>query len=226
MERETIDIKLGKEAEKDENIDHRGRFDFEEFVKHNKLAVVIGALGIIFLGIGLLSTIILSQKPASVEIIADQEASQSGKMMIHVAGAVEKPGLYQLSQDSRVNDALIASGGLNAQADREWFNKNVNLAQKLVDGAKLYFPSNQENDEPGLSSISEPGSVLSSETKINLNTASLTQLDTLPGIGPAYGQRIIDYRTKSPFTKIEDVMKVSGIGQLIFDKIKDQISVF
>jgi len=236
MSIEEIDLKLSDdEAVRDEKLDAKGKFDFEDWLQKHKLQAIIGGLGIFFLGVGALSAVVLSskQESSSIEILPAEE-EQISEIFIHVSGAVQKPGLYQLSSDSRVNDALAAAGGLASDADREWFNKSVNLAQQLSDGVKLYIPYKSENLNPptgGQSSkqegvvAGEQVSIFDQQTKakININTASISQLDSLPGIGPAYAQRIIDAR---PFSKIEDIMNVTGIGEKTFKKIKNKISVF
>jgi len=236
MGSDSIEIKLSKkDAENPENIDSKGKFNPEEFFQNNKLQVVLGGLGVFLLLVGVLSAVALSLKKqdSAIEIIPVEE-EQASEIFIHVAGAVEKPGLYKLSSDSRVNDALVSAGGLSAEADRKWFNETVNLAQKLSDGVKLYIPY---NGETSLRSDLKEGrtftgtvagkqtSIFSQEAqgKININSASVSELDSLSGIGPAYAQRIIDSR---PFDKIEDIMKVPGIGEGVFEKIKDKIDVF
>lgn len=198
---------------------------WESFWEKNKLQVILGGLGVFLLGIGALSAVVLSLKKqdSSIEIIP-VKGEQVSEIFIHVSGAVEKPGLYKLSSDSRVNDALVSAGGLSADADREWFNESVNLAQKLSDGVKLYIPFQRESILTPGTGVKETN-IFSQETqgKININSASVSQLDSLSGIGPAYAQRIIDSR---PFNKIEDIIKVPGIGEGTFEKIKDQISAF
>lgn len=231
---DSLEVKLSKEeAGMPRGVDEKGKFDFEKFFEKNKLQVVIGGLGVFLLGMGVLSALVLStkQESSSIEILPAEE-EQVSEIFIHIAGAVQKPGLYKLSSDSRVNDALSVAGGLASDADREWFNKSVNLAQQLSDGVKLYIPFRNEVDKVGKVEEVDKEIVAGAQTsiftqetqgKININTASISQLDSLSGIGPAYAQRIIDSR---PFSKIEDIMNVTGIGEKTFDKIKDQIAVF
>ncbi len=225
---EVLEVKLSpKEVERSEGLDNKGKFDFEDFFEKHKLQVILGGLGIFLLGVGIFSTVALSLKNQSsdIEIISDQE-EQTSEICVHIAGAVEAPGLYKLASDARINDALVASGGLNAEADREWFNQSVNLAQKLSDGAKLYIPFKGEASpipREGIVAGQQTNIFVDSQGKINLNTATLDQLDSLPGIGPAYAQRIIDAR---PFSSAEELKNISGIGEKTFEKIKDQITVF
>lgn len=198
----------------------------------------LGILGVIFLLVGGLLSLLLffkstKKEEPQVEIISEEEEAEKKEIFVDVQGAVERPGLYKLSSDSRVNDALVVAGGLNIEADREWFNKNINLAQKLSDGIKIYIPTKEEAEKEGLGTLGSSGSLGSGEVigvttgKININTASKSQLESLPGIGPAFAQRIIDYRNSNgPFGKVEDLVKVSGIGEKTLEKIKDKITIF
>ncbi len=127
----------------------------------------------------------------NVEDIDSREIKELG---VHIAGAVKKPGVYYLSLGSRVEDALRLAEPL-AEADLN----TLNLARKLADGEKIYVPREGETPEQAMSGavLTEQGSA---GQKININTATAAELDTLPGIGPAIAQRIIDYRTEyGPF---------------------------
>ena len=154
--------------------------------------------------------------------------SQSNiKVMIDVGGEVIKPGVYELNNGDRINDALVAAGGLSAKADRDWVEKNLNKAEKVVDGQKIYIPKFGEvlgtsRDVPQLRDVST-----NTESKIvRINTATAEQIDTLSGIGPAMAQRIIDYRTQNGgFKNIEELKLVSGIGDKLFEKIKDDVAL-
>lgn len=216
-----------------EEINLKKKFDFDSFFQAHKLQVVIGALGIFLLGVGIFSAVFVNLKnraDSEIEIISNKEEEKK-EILVHVAGAVEQPGLYQLDSGARVNDALVAAGGLSASADRDWFEQTVNLAQKLNDGVKLYIPEKGEyQSDPGSAKSYDPGSskvagqqtsiFAETEGKISLNNASLEQLKTLPGIGAVYAQKIIDNR---PFTSIDQVKNIEGIGDKTFEKIKDQL---
>ena len=145
------------------------------------------------------------------------------EVTIDIAGEVINPGVYKLKRESRVNDALVVAGGLAAGADREWVEKNLNQAERLVDGQKIYIPKVGET-------ITSGGNVLGTSQFnskiIMINTATLEELDKLNGVGPAIAQRIIDYRSKvGGFKNIEELKLVSGIGDKMFEKIKDEISL-
>jgi competence protein ComEA len=137
---------------------------------------------------------------------------------VYVSGAVKKPDVYALPLNSIVKDAIIAAGGATAEADLD----RINLATRLVDQMQVYVPRKGETAPPPPGG-SAPDAITG---KININTASVDELDTLSGIGPVIAKAIIDYRTKhGPFQKIEDIDAVTGIGDALFEKIKDHITV-
>lgn len=136
---------------------------------------------------------------------------------VHVTGAVEKPGVYTLEEGKRIDDAVKLAVPL-AKADLGM----INLAAVLQDGRQIYVPA--KGEKPGSHKVLSAGSQTS--TVININTAGLSELDKLDGIGPALAQRIIDYReSKGPFATVEDITKVSGIGPTQLAKFRDKISV-
>ena len=137
---------------------------------------------------------------------------------VYVSGAVVMPGVYTLPPKSLVNDAVQAAGGATAEADLE----KINLAQEVRDQQQIHVPRKGEAapQQPA------PGPGSPAAKKININTATLTDLDTLPKIGSVTAQQIIDFRTKNgPFKKIEDLKNVSGIGDATFEGLKDLITV-
>jgi competence protein ComEA len=159
------------------------------------------------------------------------------KIAVDVAGAVVSPGVYELPEDARVADALDSAGGLSSDADREWVAQNSNFAAKLTDGDKIYIPKVGEA-APTLTPSPSPAGVVSRSvistgdestncSRVNINSASAATLDEcLPGIGPVYAERIIEYReAHGGFKTIEEIQNVSGIGPKTFEKIKDQITV-
>ena len=148
---------------------------------------------------------------------------------VDVCGAVREPGVVRLPPESRVYQAVEAAGGLLPQAAGAW----VNQARMLQDGEQVYVPSLeevQEDTQPALRTV-VPGTAVDKETQsvssglVDINSADLAGLMTLTGIGQAKAQAILDYRAgMGPFTGIEDIKKVSGIGEGIFAKIKDHIT--
>ncbi|MFA5532627.1 MAG: helix-hairpin-helix domain-containing protein [Candidatus Shapirobacteria bacterium] len=167
------------------------------------------------------SEVKLTTKNISPTGIVDTQVDS--EVTIDIAGEVINPGVYKLKRELRVNDALVVAGGLAAGADRDWVEKNLNQAERLVDGQKIYIPKVGEN-------ITSVGNVLgtsqSNNKIIRINTATIEELDKLNGVGPAIAQRIIDYRNKvGGFKSIEELKLVSGIGDKMFEKIKDEISL-
>ena len=170
------------------------------------------------------------------------------KIIVHVSGAVNKEGIVELEENSRISDAIDKAEGLKENAD----TKNINLAFKLEDGMKIYIPtigeSREQNKQNGQSQnqtlmdetskyvTSSSGVVQEEQTngqseqkkneKININTATQTQLETLPGIGPSTSLKIVNYREENgKFKNIEDIKEVSGIGDAKYENIKDLICV-
>ncbi len=192
--------------------------------------------------------IILSDNTANNTLEAEAFSSQedSGKetetpetldneppenVVVYVCGAVVNPGVYELSEGSRIDDAVTAAGGFSEDADRTY----VNLAARLSDGSKLQIPTLSETSDETLAKeinsfdAEDNGSKSGASDEgglININTASQTELATLPGIGEGIAGKIIKYRDENgSFKSIEDIMKVSGIKDKLFSKIKDQITV-
>lgn len=156
------------------------------------------------------------------------EVPQSGAL-VHVLGAVAAPGVYELGPNARVVDAIAAAGGLTEDAD----TAQINLARPAVDGEQIYVPKVGETPpiapdvaaEPGANGSSNGGSS-GSGGLVNLNTASAIELETLPRIGPAMAQRIIDYRdANGGFSSIDQLKDISGIGEATFEQLKPLVTV-
>ena len=154
----------------------------------------------------------------------NEVAEESGeRFVVHVDGAVASPGVYELvGDDLRIYDAVEAAGGLLEGAD----TSGVNLAAPVVDGSKVHIPTQEEataSQETGATTTSGASSAIG---LVNINSATVDQLCTLTGVGEATAQNIIaDREQNGPFTCIEDLMRVSGIGEKKFARVKDQICV-
>lgn len=164
---------------------------------------------------------VVSRNPSG-EAVTLRPVPTEKPIIVHISGAVPRPGVYALPDGARVQDIISAAGGFLAEADKEL----INLARVLEDGEKLEIPY-AEGFSPVLptpvQSIIIPGD---DEDLININTASSFELETLPGIGPAIAQRIIEYReANGPFLAIEDIVNVSGIGPGTYERIRDLITV-
>jgi competence protein ComEA len=148
------------------------------------------------------------------------EANQLETVKVYITGQVVNPGVYSVSGDKRLVDAIEQAGGFTPQADLN----RINLAAKVVDEGMYYVPAVDEEVLPDLLSLQSNGREKTG--KVNINHADQSQLETLTGIGPAKAQKIIEYRNEhGGFNSIEEIMNVSGIGEKTFESIKDQISV-
>jgi len=152
---------------------------------------------------------------ATFESVVQEEEEA---IFVDIAGAVNRPGVYQLPSGSRVNDLITACGGFTSWANRDFLEKSLNRARFLEDGEKLFIPyQGQEEVDYQKGGSGE---------KININQASRQELMLLPGIGEKYAQAIIDYRqSQGKFDSIEEIKKVQGIGEKTFEEIKDRLAI-
>lgn len=206
--------------------------ELKKFLKKNLLFIV---LGISVLTVYFFITVSDSDaefKIDSVEEIpinlekepTDQKGRNTGKaqenrIYIDLKGAVRYPGVYEMQSGTRVKDVLAKAGGLTEVADPLM----INLAQVLEDEMVLYVPMKGED----VAAITSGGVVTTQDDGLlNINKATATDLETLDGIGPAKAEAIIAYRTeKGNFSNIEELKEVSGIGEGVFSKIKDKITI-
>lgn len=141
---------------------------------------------------------------------------------VYVSGAVHRPAVYTLPPGSIVQDALEAAGGATSEADLDC----INLAQEVHDQQQVYVPRRGEASPPAAGVSGGRSTRGTTGAKININTATAAELETLPRIGPTMAQRIVEYREASgPFKTIEDIQNVPGIGPTTFAAIKDLITV-
>ena len=158
---------------------------------------------------------------------SSSKASAETEVYVDVDGAVASPGVYRLKDGARVSQAIDAAGGLTAEADVTGLNR----ASKVTDGQKIYVPTVGEQQAALAAGGAEGGAAAASGTGassglVNINTASAAELQTLSGIGPSMAQSIIDERTQNgAFASVDDLMRVSGIGEKKLAKIKDCICV-
>lgn len=159
--------------------------------------------------------------------VSSAKSSSVAEVYVDVDGAVVRPGVYRLKDGARVSQAIDAAGGLTTEADVTGLNR----ASKVTDGQKIYVPTVGEQQAAAAVDGAESGSATtsgagSSSGLVNINTASAAELQTLSGIGPSMAQSIIDERSKNgPFASVDDLMRVSGIGEKKLAKIKDGICV-
>jgi len=204
---------------------------FQKIPRSFYLPILLSMAGVIFFGIGLIQ-LLSANKSTSVPLAKTTPTIPTistppnlfGAMQVDVEGAVVNPGVYKLANTARVQDALIAAGGLSSTADREVVAKSLNLAAKLTDGAKIYIPKiGDASVIPAQAGIQDAsGAVLGAQTSlIDINSATADQLDSLPGIGPVTAQKIISAR---PFSTIDDLLARKVVSNSVYQKIKDQIT--
>jgi competence protein ComEA len=176
---------------------------------------------------------------ATTSVVSSGGSNNSGVgaiptfIRVHVAGEVLRPGVYQLPGTARVVDAVDAAGGPTALADVDV----INLAAALFDAAQVFVPRRGSvgtrapipRPLPGVNVPPSPNANTpegASSVRVNINTASMSDLDTLSGVGPSTAKAIIDYRTKNgPFGSIEDLLNVRGIGPAKLDAMREQVTV-
>jgi competence protein ComEA len=184
-------------------------------------------LGVVF-GLLVGGVIILVISPARGNPVELQPIPTPSPMKVYVAGSVISPGVYSLPVTSRVSDAIQAAGGLRPEADANL----LNLASLVHDGDRLWVPAKVVETPTSGSGISGMVCITttpippSPEHPLNINTASVDQIDLLPGIGPVKAGQIVAYRNQNgPFTAIDELLNVPGITASIYEKIKDLITV-
>ncbi len=163
------------------------------------------------------------EETEAVEIEEDQkEEKQPQILAVHLCGAVKEPGVYQVQEDTRIFQVLEMAGGFLPDADQDY----LNLALTVEDGMQLRVPTKEETKGYSYPVVETGASTQEASGKIDLNKADEAQLCTLPGIGESRAKSIIQYRREQgDFQKPEDIMKVSGIKEAAYEKIKDYIVV-
>ncbi|MBQ0018254.1 MAG: helix-hairpin-helix domain-containing protein [Clostridiales bacterium] len=162
----------------------------------------------------------------SAEVEAEEAATESIPMYVDISGAVKAPGVYEVDSQTRLYEVIEKAGGLTEDANID----SINRAAFVEDGQKIIIPGKDNTAaDTGLSSASEETSSAASASPgsklININTASKDELKQLNGVGDAIAERIIEYRSSTPFKSVEDIMSVKGIGTATFEKMKSQITV-
>ena len=158
-------------------------------------------------------------EPPPAAIRVDAGAERGAAVIVHVAGAVRDPGVYRMRADARVDDAVGRAGGATNRADLS----QVNLAAKVEDGRQVLVPERPRAAAPGSAPAAAP---TQPDVPLNLNTATLEQLDELDGIGPTTAQSILDYREENGgFGSVEELGQVPGIGDVRLASLREQVRV-
>lgn len=191
---------------------------WKEKAEKFKLPIALSLVGIVLIIGGVFASGLNKPQP---KVFPRESLVQTQKMIsVDVSGAVAKPGVYQLIDGSRVEDAVKAAGGVTQDANQEYISKTLNLAQKLSDGSKVYVPL---TGEQGIAPQGDGVVAGARVVKVNINTASQSELEALPGIGPVSASRIISDR---PYQVIEDLLNKKVINKSVFEKIKDQLVLY
>lgn len=165
------------------------------------------------------SEVVISNKQQDKQTKDDKKKQQEeGKIQVYVCGEVKNPGVYELDATDRIVSAIEAAGGLTKKASQE----SVNQAQKMEDGQQIYIPSKSESRGDS----NEKAGEKRTSNLISLNQATKEELMTLPGIGQSKAEAILSYRQEhGKFSSIEDLMKITGIKDGVYNKIKDYITL-
>lgn len=184
------------------------------------IGLILVAVGIFFFKSG------LNFSGTKVEVLSQNTPTS---LTVEISGEVMSPGVYKLPDGSRIDDLLVTAGGFSSKADRIWTDKYLNRAARLTDGQKVYIPKTGEQSSTSTANKNGGDQTISanfssdSNSLININTASLTKLDSLPGIGQVYGQSIIEHR---PYSMTSELVSKGAIKQNLYEKIKDKVSIY
>ncbi len=188
---------------------------WDEWAERYKWELLGALTAITLIGVGVFIWKSRSIQPEGISVLSATDsqnltASSSG-VLIDVGGAVNSPGVYQLASDSRVEDALLAAGGLTKDANSKWIEMNLNRAERLRDGMKLYIPAND---------VIQAQITQVADNVININSATSVQLEQLKGIGPATAAKIISGR---PYSSVDQLLEKKIVSKTVFSNIKEQI---
>lgn len=207
-------------------------FNFEEFLFRYRFYFLIIFAGLILVGAG----VFVSKKQGlvsgtKIEVLDSTKGpvGNTENLVVDISGEVEKPGVYKLPFGARIEDVLIAAGGVSKNADRVWMERTLNRAAKLSDGQKIYIPG--INEQLNLSSAKNSGQYQNTSSVngergsglVNINTASQKELEELPDIGRARAQNIIEHR---PYSTVEELLSKGALTKSIYEKVKDLVSVY
>ena len=209
------------------------KIDWEEILLKYRYQILLFLSGVVLIGLGVFFFKNReSLYSSSVEVLESSTGNGSvgsEEVVIEVSGAVETPGVYKLSVNARVEDALIAAGGISADADRDWMEKTLNRAAKISDGQKIYIPRINEQisgaSASNLAGYQSTSSVGGSSLSgiVNINAASQKELESLWGIGPVTAQNIIEQR---PYSSVEELLNKKILKTNVYETNKDKLSIY
>lgn len=195
-------------------------FNWREKLDQFKLPIGLSLVGIVLIVGGIFASGLNRSKPKN---FPKESLVESQRIIsVDVSGAVVKPGVYQLRDGSRIEDAVLAASGFTETANREYISKYLNMAQKLVDGSKVYVPLEGEQVS-GAKNTETVAGAASANAQVNINIATQAELEALPGIGPVTASKIISDR---PYQKVGELLDKKVVNKSVFEKIKDQLVVY
>jgi len=215
----SFDAEIPREKPDDEPVVTRRRID----AAHVRVLVTIAVAAGVLLTWWLLSERPRTSSPDAVTLAATPgsaspsgaDPSAAGELVIDVEGKVKNPGIVTLPAGSRVHEAIAEAGGVRGKVD----TSRLNMARVLTDGEQILVGVEPAPGDPAAGEASATGA------RISLASATLEQLDTLPGIGPVTAQAILDHRSEhGPFTSVDDLLDVKGIGEATLADIRDQVT--
>ena len=207
-------------------------FHFDEFLFKYRWSLTLLLIGLILIGLGVfIAKDSVNLSSTEVEVLDSNTSSleEVSEIVVEVSGAVESPGVFSFPSGARIENALIASGGISANADRIWIEKYLNRAAKIIDGQKIYIPRIDEQSdvlnakEKGVYQNASSTQESSFENLINVNTATQKELESLWGIGPVYAQNIIEHR---PYSNVEELLSKGIIKTNVYERNKEYLTIY
>ena len=196
------------------------------------LPIGIACIGIVLLGYGLIAYITPHSSSSDISFETRGSEASSVKtsdpvLMVDVEGGVVKPGVYRIGENGRIQDAILAAGGFSTDADKDKTQHSINLAAKVSDGMKIYVPrigeqAIRESTDTTSTTGSEGVAGDSTTGLININSASVSELDSLPGVGLVTADKIIANR---PYGSLDELVSKKAVGKSVFEKIKERIAL-
>jgi len=206
--------------------------DWQNLWVRHRVQIALALMGIILSGLGIYLLIFSNNSEPKIQIIDEASNESINKIVIQVTGAVNSPGVFEMSANERIIDAIEKAEGLKADADTKWVDKVLNMASKLTDGQKIYIPSIDEQADV-LSAKNNGGTngqtgedlINSNPTSevININTASQDELEELWGIGPVTAKSIIEQR---PYSDVNELLTKKILKTNVFERNKDFLTVY
>lgn len=195
--------------------------NLKNIIERFKLPFALSFLGIVLIIGGIFASGLNKSAGWRTKDFPKESLIQAERLIsVDVSGSVIKPGVYQLRDGSRIEQAISAAGGFTETANGEYISKYLNMAQKLSDGSKVYVPV--EGEVIAGSAPNQSG-VAGTQNKVNINTSSQVEIEALPGIGPVTASKIISAR---PFQTVDELMAKKMVSKAVFEKIKDLVVVY